>query len=135
MPASPQPAEPLQRSSGSYGCGAKSGNRPSLACASRRSAVHLVKNAAMSMFIAAVWLNTCMSPVQPNRSSRCGQSVGTPIRLSRWVHRMLANSRLSIGLEHSNVPTSGADEQTTQPVSVSSVGALLNPVTSTNWNP
>ena len=37
----------------------------------------LVKKAEMSKLNAAVGMKNCASPVQPSRSSRCGQSVGT----------------------------------------------------------
>ena len=35
---------------------------------------------------AAVLENACASPVQPSRSSRCGQSVGTSKKFPFWPH-------------------------------------------------
>ena len=41
---------------------------------------------------------TCASAVQPRRSSRCGQSVGTLTKFDRCPHRMFCHSWLIIGL-------------------------------------
>ena len=57
----------------------------------------------MSMLKMAVWAKTSMSPIQPSRSSRCGQSVGTLCMLSRCVQTMFCISWLSSGLEHSKL--------------------------------
>ena len=45
------------------------------------SGTHFVKKPAMSMLKMAVCEKAWMSPIQPRRSSRCGQSVGTLIML------------------------------------------------------
>ena len=50
---------------------------------------HLAKKPATSMLKAAVRANTWASPVQPSRSSRCGQSVGTSRKLPFWPQTML----------------------------------------------
>src|SRR5690348_6024664 len=47
-------------------------------CVPRRSPAYLRENAARSMLYDAVRQKTWASPVHPRRSSRCGQSVGTP---------------------------------------------------------
>ncbi len=95
------------------------------------SRIHLVKNAAMSMLNAAGWAKTSMSPIQPSRSSRCGQSVGMLCMLSRWVQTMLCISVLSSWLEHSNWPVIRGAEWNTRPVSRSAEGFASRPVTST----
>ena len=50
----------------------------------------------------------CASPVQPSRSSRCGQSVGTDTKLSRCDQATFSCSRFSAASPHSNVERSGA---------------------------
>ncbi len=85
----------------------------------------------MSMLKMAVCEYTWMSPVQPRRSSRCGQSVGALIRLPRWVHRMADRILLSSGLEHSNWLASGLEEWKTRPSRSSRAGLRDRPVTST----
>lgn len=47
---------------------------------------------------------TWMSPVQPRRSSRWGQSVGMSTKLPRMLHTTFSWSRLTIGSLHSNQP-------------------------------
>ena len=49
----------------------------------------------------------CRSPVQPSRSSRCGQSVGTETKLSRWDQRTFSWSRVSPGSEQVKVLRTG----------------------------
>ena len=52
------------------------GTVPSRCCASRTSCIHFMKNPRTSAKYAAVFAKICVSPVQPSRSVRCGQSVG-----------------------------------------------------------
>src|SRR2546425_781328 len=61
-----------------------------------------------------------MSPVQPRRSSRCGQSVGTSRKLPRMLQTTFSWSRLIRGSEHSNHPVRSRSEwQTTARISSS----------------
>ena len=83
------------------------------------------------MFSAAVGGKTWASASQPSRSSRCGQSVGTEMKLPRWPQLMLCQSWLTSSSEHSNQPLRGVSECTTRPVIVSGTGASARPVTST----
>jgi hypothetical protein len=95
------------------------------------SASHFVKNPATSMLKLAVREKTCASPVQPSRSSRCGQSVGTSRKLPFWPQRMLRCSWLSSGFDVSKLPVTAMSECTTTPVSASSVGSPGQPATAT----
>ena len=62
---------------------------------------------------------TWMSPVQPRRSSRCGQSVGRSRKLPRMLQTTFSCSRLISGSEHSNQPVRAISEwQTTARTSV-----------------
>ena len=60
------------------------------------------------MLYDAVRQNTCASAVHPRRSSRCGQSVGTPTKFERCPHRMLLHSWLSIALPVLSCAVNGA---------------------------
>ena len=76
----PASAQPMSRPPDLSG--AIFGNIPghfdfSSACESRMSVIHLVRNPYTSAAYTAAPTNTCVSPVQPQRSLRCGQSVGT----------------------------------------------------------
>jgi hypothetical protein len=62
---------------GNEDTGAVTGYAPEAGCSSSMSCDHFVKYVETSMLSAAVAANTWPSPVQPMRSSRCGQSVGT----------------------------------------------------------
>ena len=73
----------------------------------------------------AVGGKTWASASQPRRSSRCGQSVGTEMKLPRWPQLMLRQSWLTSASEHSNQPVRGVSVCTTRPVSV---GQLVEPV-------
>ena len=48
------------------------------------------------MLSVAVGMKTCASASQPSRSSRCGQSVGTEMKLPRWPQLMLRQSWLTM---------------------------------------
>src|SRR3954449_2331326 len=54
-----------------------------------------------------------MSPVQPSRSSRCGQSVGTSRKLPFCPHTELLTSWFTPAWEHWNQPTRFMSECTT----------------------
>src|SRR5579862_1330212 len=58
----------------------------------RRSAPNFFENGARAMLYDAARQKTSASPVQPRRSSRWGQSVGTPTKFERWPQRMLLQS-------------------------------------------
>ncbi len=77
-------------------------NAPVALCASRMSVVNLCENAARFALNEAVRQNTSASPIQPSRSSRCGQSVGTLRKFPRCPHRMLLHNWFTVsfaGLE------------------------------------
>ena len=80
---------------------------------------HFVKKPATSMLKAAVREKAWASPVQPSRSSRCGQSVGTSRKLPFCPQTMLCWSWLMSGLEVSNSPARrhvGVDDDAGQAV-------------------
>ena len=58
-------------------------------------------------------------PVQPRRSSRCGQSVGISTKFPFWPHMMLCWSWLRSGSEHSKLPVGVMSEWSTITASVS----------------
>ena len=70
------------------------------------------------MLKAAVRTKTWMSPVQPSRSSRCGQSVGTSTKLPFWPQVMLCWSWLTSGSEQVKEPVGAMAECSTMPVIV-----------------
>ncbi len=99
-PRSPAvPASGLLRTSGTT-----KGTLPLAFWSAATSASHLVKKPATSMLKLAVREKTWASPVQPRRSSRCGQSVGTSRKLPFWPQRMLCWSWFSSGFEVSKRP-------------------------------
>ena len=73
----------------------RNGTAPSAACSTRTSSSQSARNPATSNKYDAVGANTCRSPVQPSRSSRCGQSVGTSTKLPRIPHTTFSCSRLT----------------------------------------
>ena len=78
-------------------CRARTAPRQGLRAMSRRMSVQSNRN-------VAVGAKTWRSPVQPSRSSRCGQSVGTSTKLPRVLHTTLSWNLLSSALEQSNHP-------------------------------
>ena len=58
----------------------------------------------MSKLNTAVGANTAISPVQPMRSSRCGQSVGMSMKFDFALRTMFSCRRLSISFEQRNEP-------------------------------
>ena len=91
----PTHAENIAAVAAHFKRGANEVNCPSGRCASSQSRDHLLKKAATSMLNAAVEAKTWASPVQPSRSSRCGQSVGTSMKLARCVQTMFWCSSLA----------------------------------------
>ena len=78
--------------------------RPRPSARSARSTSHDARKPAQSYRKRAVGAKTWMSPVQPSRSSRCGQSVGRSRKLPRMPQTTFSCSRFSSGSEHSNQP-------------------------------
>src|SRR5215218_3514682 len=117
-PASPQAGAPHLRlmSPEPLSRGATSGKAPSGDWASWTSVIHFSKKAATSILKEAVRVKIWASPIQPRRSSRCGQSVGTLRKLPRWPQTMFSWSLLTRELEHSKDPLGGVAEWTTRPV-------------------
>ena len=74
MPASAQPRRMV--SLPYWAVGATPGNPPASPCESRMSRIHLWKKRSVLAKKEPVSVKTCVSAVQPRRSSRCGQSVG-----------------------------------------------------------
>jgi hypothetical protein len=86
--ASRNPQTPSQQASQSRWFGAWR-NGGEIAVASLGVVHHPLGEEAGNMVLwAAVGANTCASPIQPMRSSRCGQSVGTLRKLPRWPQTM-----------------------------------------------
>ena len=89
--ASAQPARPMfsvgtppiSMSTGRMMSGTTDATPPSSVWSISRSRSHDAQNASESMSVRGGGANACASPVQPSRSSRCGQSVGTETKLSR----------------------------------------------------
>ena len=52
----------------------------------------------------AVGANNWKSPVQPSRSSRCGQSLGMDRKLPRMLHNTLSCNRFSCGCDDDQLP-------------------------------
>ena len=131
--ASAQAAEPPENlPSWLSTSGTTKGTLPSGLWSAATSASHFVKKPATSMLKAAVREKTCASPVQPSRSSRCGQSVGTSRKLPFCP-------QLDVVLElvqerargRRSAPVTGMSEWTTTPVRLSRVGSPGQPSTAT----
>src|SRR3546814_8299187 len=75
IPASLQPA--VTTAGKDCGCGTTIGEAPSVRCAARASSRKRRMKGSTSILNAAASRKIWMSPIQPIRSSRCGQSVGT----------------------------------------------------------
>ena len=82
--------------------GTTAATAPSASWSSSRSRSHDVQNDSTSKSVLAVGANACASPVQPRRSSRCGQSVGSDTKLSRCDQATLECRRSRRGSAHSN---------------------------------
>ena len=86
------------------------GMPPVGSCSASTSSSHLSKNRPMSKLKQAVGANTAMSPVQPMRSSRWGQSVGMSTRLDLALQVILLWSWLTISLEQAKLPVCSRSE-------------------------
>src|ERR1700716_4166012 len=100
-PASPHPATPEP----SPMSGAVFVNDPSACWASVRSWAYLFRNDDMSMLYVDVAAKAAISPVQPIRSLRLGQSVGTASILEPCPHTMACCNWLRSGLEVVRAPS------------------------------
>ena len=99
------------------------------------SASQLRSVPAQSYRKVAVGAKTPRSPAQPSRSSRCGQSVGTSMKLPRIVQTTLSWSRLSSGSEQSNQPLRAMSVWITTASRSSGDGVPGHPSTSTYRKP
>jgi hypothetical protein len=105
--------------------GAVSGISPVADWPARTSPMNRRVKASTSMLKAAASQKIWASPVQPMRSSRCGQSVGMPTKLPRWLHRVLRQIAWTIGLSMRATPVRAASLcRTTPSMSVSGAGDL-----------
>ena len=105
-------------------------------CSARRSSSQSARKPATSNRNVALGANTWRSPVQPRRSSRCGQSVGTSTKLPRIPQTTFSCSRSSSSFEHVNVPVRSKSEWITTAVkSRGSTSASGQPSTSTYRKP
>ncbi len=86
------------------------GMPPPGSCSACTSSSHFSRKRLMSKLKQAVGANTAMSPVQPMRSSRWGQSVGMSTKLDLAPQRMLDWSWQSISLEQAKPPLSATSE-------------------------
>ena len=93
--------------------GTTSGTDPSGRCSAARSASQELRKPALSNRKLAVGANTWMSPVQPSRSSRWGQSVGTSTKFPRIPQTTFSWNRSSCGLDELNQPVRRRSEPTT----------------------
>src|SRR5690242_17002759 len=84
--------------------GTTKGTAPLGSWSAATSPSHFAKKPETSMLNAAVGANTCASPVQPKRSSRCGQSVGTSTKSPRCDQMVFSTSRLTRGLADEKCP-------------------------------
>ena len=86
------------------------GTVPSGSCSAATSRSHEESSPATSNKNAAVGAKTCRSPVQPTRSSRCGQSVGMSTKFPRMLHTTFSCSFSSSGSEQENQPVRSRSE-------------------------
>jgi hypothetical protein len=100
------------------------------ACSAATSLSQPDRNASESNRVAAVGLKTWMSPVQPSRSSRWGQSVGIETKLPRMPHTTFSCSRFTRSSEHSNQPVRRMSLPTTTAVIAEGSRSPGQPVTS-----
>ena len=84
-----------------------------------------MKNEATSKLKAAVRAKAWASPVQPMRSLRCGQSVGTSRKLPFWPQTDVALELVEERVGALEVAAGGScmSEWTTQPFTLSSVSS------------
>src|ERR1700682_2240858 len=118
----PAPAQP-------DGAGAMSAYDPDGSWVSTRSSSHLSSMLVRSALKSAVGAKICRSAVQPRRSLRCGQSVGTLMKLARRLVTMFRWSLSTSGSEQANVPTVRVAELSTTDAMLSA-GSPATPDTS-----
>ena len=70
----------------------------------RTSRRYFFRKLSQSASQQAVPAKTCASPVQPSRSSRCGQSVGISMKFDRCDQIVFRTSRLTDGSPQVNPP-------------------------------
>src|SRR5215469_7782287 len=99
-------------------------------CVPLISAEYLRENAARSMLYVAVRQKTCASAIHPSRSSRCGQSVGTPTKFDRCPHKTLLHNLSIIVLPVFSFASNVASVWITCTVIHSLGGLPFNPVIS-----
>ena len=75
-----------------------------LRCSIARSASQDAVKPRTSYRNDAVGANNWKSPVQPSRSSRCGQSLGMDRKLPRMLHNTLSCNRFSCGCDDDQLP-------------------------------
>src|ERR1700761_2570278 len=100
------------------------GTAPLLYWSAATSFIHLVKKLCTFILNDAVRENTCASPVQPKRSSRCGQSVGTSKKLPFCPHWILCCSWLIIGFDDVKLPVGVISEYNA--TAVTSPGLIIS---------
>ena len=89
------------------------GKAPLSVCSALKSFSHFSRKRLISKLKQAVRANTAMSPVQPMRSSRWGQSVGMSTKLERPPQRMFCWSRLMRLSEEVKLPVDARSEDKT----------------------
>src|SRR5215469_18202396 len=102
-PASPQPGAPSLLS-GRSRSGETLVNAPSLVCASVTSFKNLCENNWISKLKVPVRQKTPASPIQPSRSSLCGQSVGMLRKFPRCPHSPTFHMRFTRSLDVTSLP-------------------------------
>ena len=111
--------------------GTTAATAPSASWSISRSRSHDIQNDSTSKRVLAVGAKAWASPVQPRRSSRCGQSVGNDTKLSRCDHATLEWSCSRRGSEEAKVERGvSALEMATAVADTTSA-----PVTSAYWKP
>ena len=111
-------------------------DHPSAASCSRaRSRSQSARKSSTSKRYAAEGAKAAMSPVQPSRSSRCGQSVGTSRKLPLVPHTTFRWNCLSSGSEHSNDPVRSCRCGRRLPPGQSTVSSPGHPETSAYRKP
>src|SRR6478735_5352039 len=101
--ASAQPARPNRASPCSTTSGTTDGTPITGSWSNARSRNQLAQNDCASNRVQAVDAKACASPVQPRRSSRCGQSVGTETKLSRCDQNTFEWNRSSAACDDENL--------------------------------
>ena len=111
--------------------GTTAATAPSASWSISRSRSHDIQNDSTSKRVLAVGAKAWASPVQPRRSSRCGQSVGNDTKLSRCDQATLEWSRSRRGSEEAKLERGvSALEMATAVADTTSA-----PVTSAYWKP